>query len=110
MSQTDTSDLSNRIMAAWLKANPRPDIVPDTWIDQYATLKAILALEAYESAVIQFLLPDGFRNDFSVQINPMAVYMDGKNFRAHVGGWKGRGSGASPAEALLNAIEAAEGN
>lgn len=107
-----SGDIAERIRQAWLAANPRPanempgltymhelSLRQKTWL----RIEALLALGAYESAVIQFLVPEGWGYQmmplFGVLRDPNKGYQDSTgSFEAH---------GSTPAEALLSAIEAA---
>lgn len=112
------SDLKTRIIDAWLELNPMPHTEdepkwqgPDTlmepnfhhWKIARDKLVKHLACEAYESAVIQSFLPaTGYRLVLLSQL------LDG-GWAAKLGNRHGPGglpcsAGASPAEALLNAI------
>ena len=100
--------LSDRIMTAWMARNPLPDDpdAAEAWGDREWHLRQMLEFHAYESAVIQFLVPEGRR------LVVLCETLDGR--------WAAKlcqrephktlpaCGGDTPAEALLAAIERIE--
>jgi hypothetical protein len=96
-------DLSTRIREAWLERNPEPEYGdPDyyEWGNRLLRLSSLLSCGAFESAVIQFLVPEGL----SYLINVFGPKNATARLR-HSNQWF---YADTPAEALLSAIEAEE--
>lgn len=97
-------DLSDRILATWLEQNPRPDVGArgfDKWHAKEIALRRMLFFGAYESAVIQFLVPEGW----SVQITTRGK----EHSEIRVTDSRDRiieATGKAPGEALVCALEA----
>lgn len=103
-------DLSDRIRSAWVERNPEP---PDDgayraewtiWAKARNRLEALFEWGAYESAVIQFLVPD----DAFYRVGHDGEGPDPSMFRADLLQTPGFGKRVAradtPAEALLTAI------
>lgn len=57
-----SGEIAERIRKAWLAANPEPATTHErrVWEKLSARLETMLDCQAYESAVIQFLVPNGW--------------------------------------------------